>query len=393
MLADITLNQGNLKFVLLRLFQGDLDIVRQKLLIAASGTGGHLFPAIATAQQLTHTTPDTIIEWLGVPDRLETQLVPEQYRLHTVRMGGVQSGLGFSTLKLIVRFIKSTLQVRQLLKRGEFQGVFTTGGYIAAPAIIAARSLGLPAIMHESNALPGKVTRWLSPWCTIVALGFAEATQHLPKANTVVVGTPVRSQFLEATLAATHTNLTDIEIPPDAPLIVVVGGSQGAVAINKLIRSAAPAWLAAGAWMIHITGTNDPEADTFNHPHYIHRPFYNNMAALFQRADLAISRAGAGTLIELAITGTPSILIPYPFAAEDHQTYNAAAFNKAGAAQLHQQSELSAEQLQALVCELLQSPEQLNKMATAARLLATTDSAAKVAHLINQCLSNNTQIY
>ncbi|PZO46009.1 MAG: undecaprenyldiphospho-muramoylpentapeptide beta-N-acetylglucosaminyltransferase [Phormidesmis priestleyi] len=362
-------------------------MVSKKLLIAASGTGGHLFPALATAQQLA----DYSIEWLGVPDRLETQLVPAHYSLHTVRMGGVQSGFGLSTVKTLANFATSLVQVRRLLKQGNFQGVFTTGGYIAAPAIIAARSLGLPAILHESNALPGKVTRWLSPRCTLVALGFAEAVSYLPRGKTVVVGTPVRSQFLtefltEAPTAAGQTNLVGIDIPAEAPLIVVVGGSQGAVAVNNYVRAAAPAWLAAGAWIVHITGTNDPDADSFSHPHYIHRPFYDQMAALFQRATLAISRAGAGTLTELAITATPSILIPYPFAAEDHQTYNAAAFKNAGAAQMYQQADLSAEKLQALGLELLRSPDTLSQMANAARSLATKDSAAKMAQLIDEQL-------
>ncbi|MGB3573274.1 MAG: undecaprenyldiphospho-muramoylpentapeptide beta-N-acetylglucosaminyltransferase [Phormidesmis sp.] len=357
---------------------------KTKLLIAASGTGGHLFPAIATAQQLSAYQRDYQIEWLGVPDRLETQLVPKTYPLHTVSMGGVQSGFGLSSLKLLARFAKSTAQVRRLLKQGQFQGVFTTGGYIAAPAILAARSLGLPAILHESNALPGKVTRWLSPWCTTVALGFSEATAHLPKAETVVVGTPVRSQFLQATQST--SDLLDLDIPAAAPLIAVVGGSQGAVAVNQLVRAAAPAWLDEGKWIVHITGTQDPDADSFSHPHYIHRPFYDNMAALFQRANLAISRAGSGTLIELAITGTPSILIPYPFAAEDHQTYNADAFAKAGAAAVYQQSALTGQQLQTLVSDLFNQPQQLEGMSAAAQKLATKDSAAKMAHLIDQQL-------
>ncbi|MEO1684014.1 MAG: UDP-N-acetylglucosamine--N-acetylmuramyl-(pentapeptide) pyrophosphoryl-undecaprenol N-acetylglucosamine transferase, partial [Cyanobacteria bacterium J06631_12] len=293
-----------------------------------------------------------------------------------------QGRLGLSTLKLLVRFANSTAKVRQLLKRGQFQGVFTTGGYIAAPAIIAARSLGLPAILHESNALPGKVTRWLSPWCTAVALGFEDAAQHLHKADTVVVGTPVRSQFLDAVQSANQVSLPDIDIPAEAPLIVVVGGSQGAVAVNQMVRAAAPAWLEAGNWIVHLTGQSDLDADSFSHPHYVHRPFYSDMAALFQRANLAISRAGAGTLIELAITATPSILIPYPYAAEDHQTYNARAFVSVGAAQLHQQSDLSAERLQHLVSDLLSHPEQMQAMSAAASRLSTTDSAAKMTELI-----------
>jgi len=358
-----------------------------KILVAASGTGGHLFPAIAVAQAIQKQQPDCAIEWLGVPDRLETQLVPQSYKLHTVKMGGVQGGLGLNTLKLLAKFAKSTAQVRRLLKRGDFEGVFTTGGYIAAPAIIAARSLGLPAILHESNALPGKVTRWLSPWCTTVALGFEDAAGRLPKAkNTQVVGTPVRSQFIEAAQDSDQAGFTDslasVEIPPDASLIVVVGGSQGAVAVNQLVRAAAPSWIEAGHWIIHITGTNDPDVDSYEHPHYIQRPFYNNMAALFQRATIAVSRAGAGTLIELAITETPSILIPYPFAAEDHQTYNATAFERVGAAKLRPQSELSANALRSLVSTLLSNPQQLAEMAAAARSLSTTNSAAKMTQLI-----------
>ncbi len=359
---------------------GAVPVGPAKLLIAASGTGGHLFPAIATAQQLSNFA----IEWLGVPDRLETQLVPDDYPLHTVQMGGVQGGLGLGTLKLVAQFGRAIAYVRSLLKRGNFHGVFTTGGYIAAPAIIAARSLGLPAILHESNALPGKVTRWLSPWCTTVALGFQEAAAYLPRAQTQVVGTPVRSQFLEATLS---NQLTDIDIPADVPLIAVVGGSQGAVAVNQLIRAAAPAWLDTGAWIVHITGSNDAAVGSFSHAHYIHRPFYDDMAALLKRANLAVSRAGAGTLIELAMTGTPALLIPYPFAAEDHQTYNAGAFGQTGAAQVHQQADLTAEQLQAIVLGLLKAPDQLSKMAMAASKLATADSAAKMAQLITQQIS------
>ena len=351
---------------------------RKKLLIAASGTGGHLFPAIATAQQLL----DYDIEWLGVPDRLETQLVPSLYPLHTVRMGGVQGGFGLGSAKLFAKFVRATRQVRRLLKQNNFAGVFTTGGYISAPAIIAARSLGLPALMHESNALPGKVTRFLSPYCTKVALGFSETAKRLPKADTVVVGTPVRSQFFDLA----QSSLTDINIPANVPLIVVVGGSQGAVAINRMVRAAAPAWLEAGIWLVHITGSNDAEAQSLRHPHYIQLDFYNNMAALFSRANLVISRAGAGTLIELAITASPSILIPYPFAAEDHQTYNANAFAKAGAAQTYQQRDLNSVKLQAIGLDLITHPEKLAAMSASAKQLSTFNSANQMAALIDSCL-------
>lgn len=351
-----------------------------KLLVAASGTGGHVFPAVATAEQLPYD-----IEWLGVPDRLETQLVPSSYPLHTISVTGFQSRLGLNTLKVLGRFLVAIFTVRQLLQQGRFQGVFTTGGYIAAPAVIAARSLGLPVVLHESNALPGKVTRWLSPWCSVVAIGFAEAAQYLEKARTTWVGTPVRSQF-RAAMSESNDSLPDLPLPDGVPVIVVVGGSQGAVAVNRLVRQAAPAWFEAGAWVVHLTGENDPDAKSLIHPQYIALPFYHNMAGLLRRATLAVSRAGAGTLTELAISGTPALLIPYPFAAEDHQTFNAKVFEAAGAALLYQQSDLTAAQLQQQVLELLQSSDRLPQMAEATKQLAVVDSAEQLAQLIQQLI-------
>ncbi len=349
-----------------------------RLLVAASGTGGHLFPAIATAETLLRD--GYTIEWLGVPDRLETTLVPEHFPLHTVHMAGFQGKPGLGWVKTLARFGQATVQTRQLLRQGKFDGVFTTGGYIAAPVILAARSLGLPAVLHESNALPGKVTRWLSPRCTTVALGFEAARQYLPKVNSVVVGTPVREEFLTAETPV----LTDPAIPDGVPLIVVVGGSQGAVAVNQLVRAAAPAWIEAGAWIAHQTGSNDPDANSYSHPQYIHRPFFGTMAALMHRATLAIGRAGAGTLTELAISRTPSILIPYPYAAEDHQTVNAKVFGDAQAALLLVQNQTNAEELKGLVLDLLSNLERLEDMATAAGDLAVSDSATRLADLIQK---------
>jgi len=342
-----------------------------RLLIAASGTGGHLFPAIALAQQL----PDYEIEWLGTSNRLETSLVPDDYLLNTIPVEGFQQRFSFKTIKIISGFISSIFQVQKLIKEHNIDAVFTTGGYIAAPAILAARLQNKPAVIHESNFIPGKVTRFLSRWCDTVALGFAGTAQYLPKVKTVHVSTPVRSQFLEP-------QPLDLAIPTSAAVIVVAGGSQGAVALNKLVREAAPTWLDMGAYIVHLTGKNDPDADSLKHPQYISLPFSDNMAGLLQRADLAISRAGAGTLTELAFTGTPAVLIPYPYAAEDHQTYNAKEFADAGAAVVYKQSELTSEILTEQVSQWLLKPEQLQNMAAKAKGLAITDSAERLASLV-----------
>lgn len=358
----------------------------RRLLIAASGTGGHVFPAVAIAEQLARSSHPWHLEWLGVPDRMEVKLVGDRYPLHTVKVAGFQGKLGLGTLKTLFRLIVAIWTVRTILKRGKFDGVFTTGGYISAPAVLAAKSLGLPVVLHESNAFPGKVTRTFAPWCTVVAIGFQAAAKHL-KAKTVWTGTPVREQFLQAT-----SKVNDLGIPAGVRVVAMVGGSQGAVALNQLVRQCAPAWFEHGIWLVHQTGESDPEAKSLRHPHYISLPFYAHMAELLKRADLVISRSGAGTLTELAIVGVPSILVPYPFAAEDHQAYNAKVFVEAGAAEMFRQQQLLPETLETTVLDLLATtPESMaryEQMRSAAKSLAVIDSAMQVASLLERIIGN-----
>ncbi|YAI82465.1 MAG: undecaprenyldiphospho-muramoylpentapeptide beta-N-acetylglucosaminyltransferase [cyanobacterium endosymbiont of Rhopalodia sterrenbergii] len=349
-----------------------------RLLIAASGTGGHLFPALALAECL----PDYHIEWLGVRDRLEQKLVGTYYPLHTIDVEGFQSRNPIKTLKVLFGLIRAVFQVKKLIKEHQINIVFTTGGYIAAPAILAARLSGIKAIIHESNFIPGKVTRLLSRVCDGVALGFEATAQYLPRAKTVWVSTPVRSKF--------HSpQPLDLPIPDNVPLIVVIGGSQGAVFINNIVRQCAHSWLSEGAYVVHLTGTHDPDGSNLQHPHYFPVHFYDNMAGLLQRADLAVSRAGAGTLTELAITQTPAILIPYPFAAEDHQAYNAQIVGKAGAALVYRQKELTPEILENSVLKLLNNYDQRQKMANQAGNLAVFDSAQQLAKMVKQMITPN----
>ncbi len=344
-----------------------------KLLIAASGTGGHLFPALAVAAEL----PDYDIHWLGVPQRLENELVPQHYPLHRVNFSGLQGKTPWAKLRPLWQFLGAFWQTRQLLKKEQFQGVFTTGGYIAAPAILAACSLGLVSILHESNALPGKVTRFLAPWCTVVALGTAASLPYFEKrkVNLRVTGTPVRPDIL-------NPGTLDLPIPADVPLILVMGGSQGAVAINRLVREAVPQWLAAGAWVVHLTGANDPDIQAVQHPHYLVFPFFEPMGPLLHRADLVISRAGASALTELTLSGTPALLIPYPYAAEDHQTVNAEVLVAAGAAEMIPQAQLTGDRLGQIILEWLGQPQKLQTMAANARRLAVPDSTQQVADLV-----------
>ncbi len=352
-----------------------------RLLIAASGTGGHLFPALAVADAMP---AGWTVQWLGVPDRLERQLVPSRYPLHTVRAGGLQ-GRGLRQLLNVLQLLQATRAVRRLIRREGIQAVFTSGGYIAAPAILAARWCGVPVVLHESNVVPGKVTRLLGGLCTQVAVGLPQATARLPRCRPVVTGTPVRQAFLQpAPLPAW--------VPEGSgPLLLVMGGSQGAVGLNRMVRPLLAGLTAAGVRVVHLTGSNDPDAGQELPRGVVERPFSDDIPGLLQHADLAISRSGAGALSELAVCGTPAVLVPYPAAADHHQDANAAAAAELGAAVIVAQQPPEASALERTLWRLLgpklrgaaPSSDPLVAMGAAMERLAVRDADQRVAALLS----------
>ncbi len=353
-----------------------------RLLIAASGTGGHLFPALAVADAMP---PGWSVQWLGVPDRLETQLVPSRYPLHTVRAGGLQ-GRGLRQLWNLLQLLQATRAVRRLIRRERIQVVFTSGGYIAAPAILAARWCRVPVVLHESNAVPGKVTRLLGRLCSQVAVGLPKASSRLPRCRPLVTGTPVRQAFLEPAPLPTW-------VPQGSgPLLLVMGGSQGAVGLNRMVRPLLPRLAAAGVRVVHLTGRNDPEAGKALPAGVVERPFSDEMPGLLQHADLAISRSGAGALSELAVCRTPAILVPYPAAADRHQDVNAAAAAELGAAVIVWQHTPDEPALERSLWRLLgprlrgaaASADPLVGMADAMDQLAVRDADRRVAAMLSQ---------
>jgi UDP-N-acetylglucosamine--N-acetylmuramyl-(pentapeptide) pyrophosphoryl-undecaprenol N-acetylglucosamine transferase len=359
-----------------------------RLLIAASGTGGHLFPALAVADAMP---ADWQVQWLGVPDRLERELVPQRYPLHTVRCGGLQ-GRGLRQLVNLVQLLQAIWAVRRLIRREGVGVVFTTGGYIAAPAILAARWCGVPVVLHESNAIPGKVTRLLGRLCTSVALGLPQAAQRLKGCRPVETGTPVRQEFLQA------APLPSWVPEGPGPLLVVMGGSQGAVGLNRMVRPLLGQLAGAGVRVVHLTGSNDPEAGHNAWPGVVERPFCKAMAGLLQHADLAISRSGAGALSELAVCGTPAILVPYPAAADQHQEANAAAAAALGAAVIVHQHAPEAGVLERTLWRLLGPRlrgtlgprDPLVGMAEGMGELAVPDAQDRVAAMLSKAAANKT---
>jgi UDP-N-acetylglucosamine--N-acetylmuramyl-(pentapeptide) pyrophosphoryl-undecaprenol N-acetylglucosamine transferase len=237
--------------------------------------------------------------------------------------------------------LAATVPTRRLIRRHRVDVVFSTGGYIAAPAILAARWCGVPVVLHESNAIPGKVTRLLGRWCTRVALGLPEAAPRLPSCQPLVTGTPVRRAFLEPAALPEW-------VPRGAgPLVLIMGGSQGALRLNRMVRPLIPRLAAVGCRVVHLTGSQDPQAGLLRLEGVVERPFSDELPGLLQHVDLAISRAGAGSLSELAVSATPTVLVPFPQAADHHQEANAAAAAAQGAAVIvwqHEPGEMALEQ-------------------------------------------------
>ncbi len=318
-----------------------------RLLIAASGTGGHIYPALSLADSLSSFWE---IEWLGVPNRLEIELVPEKYNLIKLKVGGLQGNI-LRKMRELFKLLFASIQVSILLRQRKINVIFTTGGYISAPAILGAKLTGIPILLHESNAIPGRVTRLLGRFCDHVALGIPSTSEYLPGCKTSFTGTPVRLDFFSKQ-----------PLPKWVPsgqgvLIVVMGGSQGAKKMNEMVRNVFPFLLEKGCRVIHLTGKNDCFYRNFSqvktHPNLVVRTFSNEIPALLQNADLAISRAGAGAICELMVTRTPSILIPFPEATDHHQDLNAAYMARFGGAIIVNQNNSRENILKHVISNLL----------------------------------------
>jgi len=286
----------------------------KNLLVAASGTGGHIFPALSIVDNLGR---DWAINWLGIQNRCESSLVPKEYNLFTLKIDSPQ-GNNFSLIFKYLKVFIATLPVIKILISKKIKLVFATGGYISVPSILAARLLNIPIIIHESNLIPGLATKYFGRYCDFVLTGFKGTASYLKGCNIVFTGTPLRNQFY-----------VDHDIPSwvpysKHPLIIIMGGSQGAKVINNVVYNLLDFLNDNNFRIVHILGdTSDPKFINKKNKNYVPIAFTNEIAALMQNCDLVISRAGSGAINEIIKTKSPSILIPYPKAKNNHQEKNA----------------------------------------------------------------------
>lgn len=345
--------------------------------MAAGGTGGHIFPALAVAEALKERCAGSQIEFVGAGRELERQLIPKAgYPLHVLAAAALKGLGGLRLLKNLLVLPRSFWQSWRLLSSLRPDVVVGAGGYVGGPVMLAAALRGIPTLLLEPNAAPGFTNRILAPFIRIAALGFEEAAAFYGK-KARITGQPVRRSFT-GVAAKVHA-------PPYG--ILVMGGSQGALAINSAMAGALGLFKSeSGNFMLtHQTGARDFErVNRLYQEAGVNaevRPFIDDVPRAFAAADLVIGRAGASTVAELAAAGKASLLIPFPHAADNHQLANARAMERAGGARVLEQRDLAPERLFKEIAALCR-PDQLRAMDHAALSLSHPNAAANIAELI-----------
>jgi len=300
-----------------------MNKVKNNLLIAASGTGGHIFPALTIAEEISNYWD---ITWLGIKSRCEIDLVPKKYPLLLLDFE-TPSRKNIFLIFQYLRIIFATFRILKIINQRKISLIFTTGGYISAPTVIAAKILNIPIIIHESNLEPGLVTKYFGRFCDYVLTGFKDTKKYLRQCRTIYTGTPLRQQFYIS------NKLPDWVPNNDEPLILIMGGSQGATGINQMIYYSLDFLLEKNIRVVHIVGNNENiDLNLKKNNNYVRRSFISNIAAIMQNCDLVISRSGAGAINELMHTQKPSILIPFPNSKNNHQEKNALILSSLGGA-------------------------------------------------------------
>jgi UDP-N-acetylglucosamine--N-acetylmuramyl-(pentapeptide) pyrophosphoryl-undecaprenol N-acetylglucosamine transferase len=346
--------------------------------IACGGTGGHLFPGIAVAEVLQNRghavmllVSEKDIDAVALSGRTNFQVE----RLPTVGLPSLFSPALFGFTR---RFVESLSLCRSIYRKFNPHAVLGMGGFTSTAPVLAGRFRGIATFIHESNAVPGKANRWTARVVNAVMLGFK-------KTRTEITGTPVRTELVRLDRADSRRKLG---LREDLPTLLVMGGSQGASGINQALIKALPFLQGVPLQVIHLSGTRDERlvADNYrreNVPAYI-GAFHHQMEEVYSAADLVVARAGAASLAEFAGFSLPGIVIPFPYAADDHQTRNAEIYARADAAILLKQSDLSGESLARNIRELVENPQRLQQMAANCARLAPNDAAGRVANTIEK---------
>lgn len=354
-------------------------------MIAGGGTGGHIYPAIAVAQEWTASRAGRRAVFVGTGRGLEKTIVPKAgYPLELIDVGGLKGkGLG-ETARNLLRLPGGFAQAWKLVGKHRPNVVLGVGGYSSGPVLFAAKLRGVPTAIHDANALPGLTNRLLARFVTAVAVGFEEAAARLERDDAVVTGNPIRKEFFDAAARRPATGSAKRHL-------LVFGGSQGSHVINEAMTGALLflARLKDRLEIVHQTGAKELEtvkqgyrASAFPGARVV--PYLDPMAEEIAAADLVVSRSGAMTVGELAAAGRAAILIPFAAATDNHQELNARAVEKAGGAIVITERELSPERLGLAINEMVNDSDRAARMGAAARTLAAPDATRKIVELLEK---------
>lgn len=352
---------------------------KRAILLAGGGTGGHVIPLLAVARELRRRGLEVF--FVGTERGIEARLVPEAgFPLELIRIGGLKGVSGTQRLKTLWQLPMSILQGTGLIRIRRVGAVFSMGGYTAGPSVMAALIRRIPVVLMEPNAVPGFTNRHLGRFVRRALISFQETARFFPKGRTEVTGLPVREEFFGLAAKPREESLT----------VLVTGGSQGSRTLNEAARGSWKLFREAG-FPVSMTlqtgrGRHNELAAEFAGTGLAGKvvPFIADMAAAFAESDLIICRSGAGAVAELAAAGKPSVLVPFPFATDDHQLRNAEAFVRAGAARLVRDHEMTGEKLFQTVRELASGPGLLPRMGEAAGRLAQPGAARRAADILEE---------
>lgn len=354
------------------------------LIFTGGGTGGHLYPALAVADAARQARPGVDILFVGTPDRIEAQVVPQQgYRFEAIPARGL-SRKPVEAFRALSMLAGAVLKARALLQREKPRAVLGTGGYVSAPVLLAARLEGVPVVLQEQNVVPGKVNQWIARFAHTVATSFPESERYFGGRALFMIGNPIR---LEAFCQEPAAARAALGYAPGDKLLLVTGGSQGAKSINDALVALLPRLLAETDWhVLHVTGPANLEAvqaATAAHQasgRYRAVGYMERMPEAILAADLVLGRAGATTLAELAAVGKPMVLVPYPHAG-GHQRLNAQSIVNAGGAIEVADAEAPT-RLGEVLLPLLADAARLEAMATASRRQGRPQAASELAAVL-----------
>lgn len=352
------------------------------VIIACGGTGGHLFPGIAVAQQLRAMGHRPVLLISRKEVDAEASKKYGDLEFHTIPAIAKPPLLSLRAPAFLWKLLGTYLACKRLIRQEKADVVLGMGGFTSMPPVRAGRQLGLCAYVHESNALPGKSNRMTAKWCARVLLGLEEAAAYFPdRSICVVTGTPVREEL--KSLPSRQQARERLGLPQDKPVVLVTGGSQGARNLNSLLIESAQS--DPGVHYHVIAGKLDYErvkSLAGGAPNITVTGFCSDMPAAYAAADGVIARSGASTLTELSFIGKACLLIPYPFAADDHQTHNARVFASHGAADMCRQADLTPEIVHRFVRQRVLDAAAREGMEAAMRSLSRPDAARAIADAV-----------